>query len=125
MPLFREMSDDEKFRVLSQLDVKLTAIMEARVKLRDRRNVAILSSDEDFEIETQLLRLDQNASDIVGFKEALAASTRSLKPPSVEQLDEMRRRVQRIREINAKNETASGIMKTATEVIGKIPKKPT
>jgi hypothetical protein len=123
MPLFRNMTDDEKFRILSALDVKLTAIMETRVKLRDRRNSVILSSEEDFEIETQLLRLDQSAGDIVGYKDALASCNDDLQPPTATQLDDMRRRVQRIRDINVQNATASAIITTATEVIGEIPKK--
>jgi|SRR5215471_1893134 len=123
MPLFRNLTDDEKFRVLSALDVKLTAIMETRVKLRDRRNAVILSSEEDFEIETQLLRLDQAAGDIVAYKDALTASADNLSPPTATQLDDMRRRVQRIRDINVQNSTASAVIKTATDVIGEIPKK--
>ena len=123
MPLFRNQTDEEKFRVLSALDVKLTAIMETRVKLRDRRNAVILSSEEDFEIETQLLRLDQAAGDIVAYKDALTASDDNLSPPTAAELDDMRRRVQRIRDINVQNATASAVTKAATEVIGEIPER--
>src|SRR5262249_35862274 len=97
--------------------------METKVKLRDRRNALILSSEEDFEIETQLLRLDQAAVDIVAYKDALTASADNLSPPTAAQLDDMRRWVQRIREINVQNATTSAGIKTATEVIGEIPKK--
>ncbi len=121
MPLFRTMSDDQKFRVMSALDVKLTAIMEARVKLRDRRDSVILSTQEGFDVETQLLRLDQNAGDIVAYKNALASGNDDLQPPDAAQLDEMRRRVARIRDITVANTTTSAIMATATQVIGAIP----
>jgi hypothetical protein len=123
MPLFRDMTDDQKFRVMSRLDAKLTAIMETRVKLRDRRNSVILSTEEDFEVETQLLRLDQQAGDIVAYKQALSASEEELKAPTPAELKEMLRRVQEIRDINVQNATASAIITTATEVIGEIPKK--
>jgi hypothetical protein len=123
MPLFRNMTDDEKFGVLSALDVKLTAIMETRVKLRDRRNAVILSSEEDFEIETQLLRLEQAAGDIVAYKDALTSCNDDLPPPTAAQLDDMRQRVQHIHDINVQNTTASSIITTATKAIGEIPKK--
>jgi len=123
MPLFRDMTDDQKFRVMSRLDAKLTAIMETRVKLRGRRKSAILSTEEDFEIETQLSRLDQQAGDIVEYKEALSASEEELRAPTQAELEEMLRRVQEIRDINVKNATASAILTTATEIIGEIPKK--
>lgn len=123
MPLFRNMTDAQKFAVLSALDVKLTAIMETRVKLRDRRNGQILSSEEDFEVETQLLRLDQMASDIVGYKNALSSCYDDLQPPDAPTLEAMRRRVQQIRDIDVANNTASAIMAISTQVIGDIPKK--
>jgi hypothetical protein len=123
MPLFRDMTDDQKFKVMSGLDAKLTAIMETRVKLRARRNSVILSTEEDFEIETQLLRLDQQAGDIVEYKEALSASEEELRAPTAAELKEMLRRVQEIRTINVTNATASAIILTATEVIGEVPKK--
>lgn len=123
MPLFRDMTDDQKFKVMSGLDAKLTAIMETRVKLRARRNSVILSTEEDFEIETQLLRLDQQAGDIVEYKEALSASEEELRAPTTAELSEMLRRVQEIRTINVTNATASAIITTATEIIGEIPKK--
>jgi hypothetical protein len=123
MPLFRDMTDDQKFRVMSRLDAKLTAIMETRVKLRARRNSVILSSEEDFEVETQLLRLDQQAGDIVEYKEALSASEEKLRAPTQAELQEMLRRIQEIRSINVTNSTASAIITTATEIIGEVPKK--
>jgi hypothetical protein len=122
MPLFSKMTEAEQFAVLTALDTKLTAIMETRVKLRDRRNAEILSSDEDFEIETALLRLDQMASDIVKYKNALVACTDILEPPSPQALEAMRVRVARISGINVANNTARAIMVTSTELIGEIGK---
>lgn len=120
MPLFRNMTDDEKFKILSALDVKLTAIMATRDKLRDRRNSVILSSEENFEIESQLLRLDQATGDIVAFKDALASGNDDLQPPTAAQLDDMRRRVQRIHGINVRNAKASAIITEITKIIGAL-----
>jgi len=122
MSMFRDMSDPEKALVLLALDVQLTAIMETRVKLRERRNNQILSSQEDFEVETALLRLDQMASDIVSYKNALLSCSDDLQPPSATDLEAMRGRVQRIRDINVANNTTSAIITISTEVIGSIPK---
>jgi hypothetical protein len=117
------MSDNQKFRVMSRLDVKLTAIMETRVKLRERRSSVILSTSEDFEIESQLLRLDQQAGDIVAYKNALSESEEELDAPKQTEINDMLRRVQEIRNINVTNATARTIITTATEIIGEVPRK--
>jgi hypothetical protein len=123
MPLFRTMSDADKFSVLSSLDVKLTGIMETRVKLRERRRAENLTDEEDFEIETLLLRLDRHALAIVNYKNALLTCQDELQPPTAEQLDDMRRRVGIIRDINVQNATASAIITTTAVVIGELPKE--
>jgi hypothetical protein len=116
------MTKTEQFAVLAALDTRLTAIMETRVKLRDRRNSVILSSEEDFEIETALLRLDQIASDIIKYKNALVACDDDLQQPSPEAFERMRARVAEISQINVANATTSAIMVTSTEVLGEIAK---
>src|SRR5262245_39418316 len=122
MALFRNMTNTQQFAVLSKLDIKLTGIMEGRVKLRDRRNEVILSAEEDFEIETALLRFDQMASDIVKYKRALMSCEDDLKPPSSGELQAMRTRVARISQINVTNNTASAIIAFTTDAVGEIPK---
>jgi hypothetical protein len=116
------MDEDSQNRVLEDYNFSLLALMEGRAKLRERRRVAILTSDEEFEIETGLLRLQVAADDLLDEKAALKLSAKSIRAPSAGQLSEMRDAVEAIRKINAKNRKAKVIIDAVVEVAGNLPK---
>lgn len=113
--------DDDKFAVLEQFDQKLLAVSEGQRKLRERLESVALDSDEAFEIKTQLLRLEMKADAIMRDREAFDEGETSIKAPSEAALEAMHERVQAIRDINAKNQTARNIIALVVTVAGALP----
>jgi len=121
VPLFRDMDEDSQNRVLEDYNFRLLALMEGKAKLRERRRSAILTADEEFEIETGLLRLQVAADDLLDEKAALKLSTKSIRAPKVEELSETRDAVEAIHKINVKNRKAKVIIEAVADVAGSLP----
>ncbi len=122
MPLFSEMDEEAQDRVLQKYNHRILALMEGKAKLRERRRAVILSNAEDLEIEAGLLRLQAAVDDLLDEKGALELSTKGIRPPSDEELSDMRDAVKAIHDLNGKSRKASAIIATVVEVAGSLPK---
>jgi hypothetical protein len=116
------MDEDAQERVLEKYNQRILAIMEGRAKLRERRKTAVLTNDEDLEIDTGLLRLQAAADDLLDEKAALKLSTKSIRPPSDNELNDLRDKVDAIHKLNVKSRKASAIIAAVVELAGSLPK---
>ncbi len=124
MLLFSELDEEAQNRVLQEYDQRILSLMEGKAKLRDRRRAVILSNAEDLEIEAGLLRLQAAADDLLNEKAALKLSTKSIPPPSDDELKALRDKVAAIHELNVQSKQASAIIAAVVEVAGGLPKPP-
>ncbi len=116
-----EMDEEAQDKVLQKYNHRILAIMEGKAKLRERRKTVVLTNDEDLEIETGLLRLQAAADDLLDEKAALMLSAKSIRPPSEDELKELRGEVEAIHDLNAKSKRASAIIAAVVEVAGNLP----
>ena len=114
-------NEDDRSAVLEEFDTKLLAITEGQRKLRERLESVKVDSDEAFEIKTLLLRLDMKADSIMRDREAFDEGESSIAPPSDDDMNEMNDRVQKIRDINVKNQTARNVVALVVQVTGALP----
>ncbi len=121
MAIFSEMDEEAQDKVLQKYNHRILAIMEGKAKLRERRKTVVLTNDEDLEIETGLLRLQAAADDLLDEKAALMLSAKSIRPPSEDELKELRGEVEAIHDLNAKSKRASAIIAAVVEVAGNLP----
>ncbi len=121
MAIFSEMDEEAQDKVLQKYNHRILAIMEGKAKLRERRKTVVLTNDEDLEIETGLLRLQAAADDLLDEKAALKLSAKSIRPPSEDELKELRGEVEAIHDLNAKSKRASAIIAAVVEVAGNLP----
>ncbi len=121
MPPFSELDEEAQDRVLEKYNQRVLAIMEGKAKLRERRKTMVLSSTEDLEIDTALLRLQAAADDLLDEKAALKLSAKRIRPPSDRELSEMRDSVEAIHALNAKSRRVSAIIAAVEEVAGSLP----
>lgn len=122
MAKFKNLTEDEKDAILDKFDTQLLSIMEGQRKLRERLEKIKLDSTEAAIIKISLIRLDLKADGIMRQKEDFENDSLEIQPPSAPMLQRMTERVQTIREINAQNETVSGILKAIVAVAGQLPK---
>jgi len=115
------MDEEAQDKVLQKYNHRILAIMEGKAKLRERRKTVVLTNDEDLEIETGLLRLQAAADDLLDEKAALMLSAKSIRPPSEDELKELRGEVEAIHDLNAKSKRASAIIAAVVEVAGNLP----
>lgn len=124
MPVCSAMSADDRECCLEEFDTKLLGIMAGESKLRERLANVPMDSTDAFEIRTVLLRLEILADRINRQKEQFEADQAPINPPNELALADMRERVGRIRQINAQNETARGIVAAIVAVAGALPNLP-
>jgi hypothetical protein len=125
MPTFKDLTEDEREAALDVLDTRLLAIMEGQRKLRERLEAVKLDSAEALDIKIALVRLDLKADEIMRAKEDFEDDSLSLQPPTAAMLQRMLERLDTIREINVRNETARGILAAVVAVAGQLPKTKT
>lgn len=122
MPTFKNMTEEEQDAALDVLDAQLLAIMEGQRKLRERLETVKLDSTEALDIKIALIRLDLKADEIMRKKEDFEDDSLPLQPPTATMLERMLERVDAIRDVNVRNETARGIVKAVVAVAGQLPK---
>lgn len=121
MALHKDLSPGERLRVIRSINLKISALLAAKAKLRDRRDtVADLSGSELLLIGLELVRLQARADALEDEKDAFKTNAKSMAPPSRDALQAMKASVEAIHAINVRDRTAKQIIRAATSIAGAL-----
>lgn len=121
MPLIQDMDNSEKRRAVRRVNYKISALRNAKARLRSRRDtVANLSSNQLLRISLELTRLQWKVNELRDLKAAWKLNQKRLPAPSEAALKKMKKRVSDIAALNVINNNASQIVQAATEIAGAL-----
>jgi hypothetical protein len=117
MPIFSDMSEDEKDKVKRKLQNKLKAIIIAGNKLEELLRKRILTREERSEIEMKMLKLERRANDIRSEIDILEFSDAIIEAPSENELNAMINKVREIHKINVEEGTTKAVIQGVVKLL--------
>lgn len=119
--MFKDMTPDQQKRAIRGINLKIQACLNAKRKLRERRDNAQISSSEELLIALELTRLQFKIDGLEDWKAAFKLNQRTLRAPSDDTIKNLQAQVKAIEALVAKDTAARTIVKAATQVAGSLP----
>jgi hypothetical protein len=119
------MTEEEKQLAIREINLKNSALLEGRKKLRKRRDLIRTLPDPDQHsklvmIEVGLVRLRMKTRQLLNLKDAIKENQKSIPPPTVEQINSMKIKVEAIANINVNNQNAREIANAVVVIAGAL-----